>query len=184
MEVYFSTDIESDGPIPGSYSMLSFASAAFDESGNLLGTFSRNLELLSNAKQHPNTMDFWNKNRVAYEETRKNIVTPEVAINEYVNWIKTFPGTPVFVGFPVAFDFMFVYWYLIEFFGSSPFSHSALDIKTLAMIGLNKGYRQSVKRNMPKKWFNGCGKHTHIAEDDAIEQGKLFFNIMNDIKKP
>ena len=29
-EIYVSTDIEADGPIPGRYSLLSFASAAFD----------------------------------------------------------------------------------------------------------------------------------------------------------
>jgi len=28
-EVYVSTDVESDGPIPGPYSMLSFGSAAY-----------------------------------------------------------------------------------------------------------------------------------------------------------
>jgi hypothetical protein len=34
-EIYVSTDIETDGPIPGEYSMLSFGSAAFVRSSNL-----------------------------------------------------------------------------------------------------------------------------------------------------
>ena len=50
-----------------------------------------------------------------------------------------------------AFDFMFVYWYLIRFVGHSPFSHSALDIKTFAMAMLRKGYRQSAKSGMPSR---------------------------------
>jgi hypothetical protein len=29
IEIYVSTDVETDGPIPGVYSMLSFASAAY-----------------------------------------------------------------------------------------------------------------------------------------------------------
>lgn len=182
METYFSSDIESDGPIPGEFSMLSFASAAFDNKGVLLGTFSRNLELLPGAKQNPDTMNFWRQNQAAYDETRKNVVSPEAAMKDYVNWIATFRGKPVFVGFPVAFDFMFVYWYLIKFYGSSPFSHSALDGKTLAMVALKEEYRNSTKRNMPRHWFAGCGKHTHVAEDDAIEQGMLFFNIKKDLK--
>jgi len=37
------------------------------------------------------------------------------------------------VGYPAAFDFLFVYWYLIRFTGESPFSHSALDLKTYAV---------------------------------------------------
>ena len=64
---------------------------------------------------------------------------------------------------------MFVYWYLIKFTGKSPFSHSALDIKTYAMAVLKKNYRESTKRNMPKHWFDQL-PHTHIALDDAIEQ--------------
>lgn len=182
MEVYFSSDIESDGPIPGEFSMLSFASAAFDSTGKLLGTFSRNLELLPGAKQNPDTMDFWRKNQAAYDETRKDVVSPEVAMKDYVAWIATFHGKPVFVGFPVAFDFMFVYWYLLKFYGSSPFSHSALDIKTMAMVALKGEFRNSTKRNMPRQWFAGCGKHTHVAVDDAIEQGILFFNIKRELK--
>ena len=39
---------------------------------------------------------------------------------------------------PAAYDFLFVYWYLIRFAGESPFSHSALDIKTYAMALLGE----------------------------------------------
>ena len=35
-----------------------------------------------------------------------------------------------------------------------------------------------LKRNMPKDWF-GDSKHSHIALEDAIEQGHLFFKILN-----
>ena len=72
---------------------------------------------------------------------------------------------------------MFVYWYLMRFAGESPFSHSALDIKTYAMALLQKGYRDSVKKNMPKSWFDPM-PHTHVALDDAIEQGALFCNML------
>ncbi|MBI4223476.1 MAG: exonuclease, partial [Deltaproteobacteria bacterium] len=39
-EIYVSTDVEADGPIPGQNSMLSFGSAAYDAGKNLLSTFS------------------------------------------------------------------------------------------------------------------------------------------------
>src|SRR5258705_7816888 len=42
-EIYVSTDVEADGPIPGPNSMLSFASAAYTDQKKLLGTFSANL---------------------------------------------------------------------------------------------------------------------------------------------
>lgn len=75
------------------------------------------------------------------------------------------------------FDFMFVYWYLIRFAGESPFSHSALDIKTYAMALLGTGYRASNKRNMPREWFDDF-PHTHVALDDALGQGALFCNML------
>jgi hypothetical protein len=77
----------------------------------------------------------------------------------------------------VAFDFMFVHWYLIRFAGRSPFSHSGLDIKTFAMAMLRKPYRDSVKSRMPRRWFDKL-PHTHVALDDAIEQGALFCNML------
>ena len=104
---------------------------------------------------------------------------PEGAMRRYLAWVKSLPGTPVFVAYPAGFDFLFVYWYLIRFAGESPFSFSALDIKTYAMAMLKTGYRESVKRNMPKRWFDDR-PHSHVALDDAIEQGALFCNMLKE----
>jgi hypothetical protein len=93
--------------------------------------------------------------------------------------LKALPGSPVFVGYPAAYDFLFVYWYLMRFVGESPFSHSALDIKTFAMALTGKPYRASTKRNMPKRWIPKS-PHTHVALDDAIEQGQLFINMLKE----
>ena len=98
-------------------------------------------------------------------------------MRRYVTWLKALPGKPVFVGYPAAYDFMFVYWYLMHFVGESPFSHSALDIESYAMALLRTGYRDSVKKNMPKDWFDPI-RHTHVALNDAIEQGALFCNML------
>ena len=176
-EIYVSTDVEADGPIPGPHSMLSFGSAAYLADKELLGTFSVNLETLPGAKGDPKTMAWWKSRPEAWKACRQNLEPPETAMRRYVAWLKALPGKPVFVGYPAAYDFMFVYWYLMRFAGESPFSHSALDIKTYAMALLQKGYRDSVKKNMPKEWFDPI-KHTHVALDDAIEQGTLFCNML------
>jgi hypothetical protein len=178
-EVYVSTDVEADGPIPGPNSMLSFGSAAFSADGKLISTFSANLEVLEGATGDPETMDWWSKNQDAWAQTRIDTQNPVDAMAQYLAWLKSLPGKPVFVGYPVAYDFMFVYWYLIRFTGESPFSHSALDIKTFAMAVLRLPYRESTKRNMPKRWFPKA-PHTHVALDDAIEQGQLFCNILTE----
>jgi hypothetical protein len=177
MEIYVSTDVEADGPIPGPHSMLSFASAAYLADKTLVDTFYATLETLPRASGHPETIRWWKEHPKAWQATRQDPRPPEVVMPEYVQWLKKLPGKPVFVAYPAAYDFMFVYWYLIRFTGESPFSHSALDMKTLAMAILGKEYRQSAKRNMPKKWFDPIN-HTHIALDDAIEQGALFCNML------
>lgn len=178
MEIYVSTDIESDGKIPGKNSMLSFGSAAFTADGKMIGTFEANLETLAGAKGDEDTMEWWKTQPEAWEECRKNLQNPWKAMHDYVNWLETLPGNVVFVGYPAGFDFLFIYWYLIRFVGRSPFSFSALDIKSYAMAKLGSEYRKTVKKNMPKEWF-GKRPHTHKALDDAIEQGELFINILN-----
>ena len=53
----------------------------------------------------------------------------------YVRWLDALEGKPVFVGYPAAYDFMFVYWYLMRFAGESVFGHSnCLDVKTMYAV--------------------------------------------------
>jgi hypothetical protein len=179
-EIYVSTDVETDGPIPGPNSMLSFASAAYRADKTLIDTFTRNLELLPGASPDPRSAAWWKTQPEAWESCRAGARPPEEVMREYLAWLKNLPGRTVFVGYPAAYDFMFVYWYLIRFTGESPFSHSALDIKTLAMVALRRPYRDSIKRNMPARWFDDL-PHKHVALDDAIGQGALFCNILHDL---
>src|SRR6516162_11803749 len=176
-EVYVSTDVESDGPIPGPNSMLSFASAAFLPDKTLVDTFTANLKTLPGATADPATMRWWQQHPDKWAAARTDLQDPETAMRRYMAWIQKLPGRPVFVAYPAGFDFLFVYWYLIRFAGESPFSFSALDIKSYAMALLKCDYRDAVKRNMPKYWFDPL-PHTHVALDDALEQGALFCNML------
>ncbi len=176
-ETYVSTDIEADGPIPGPHSMLSIGSAAFDPEGNVVGTFTANLEMLDGAAGHPSTMQWWSTQPEAWEAARADLRPVEETMLEYCAWVEALPGKPVFVGYPAAYDFMFVYWYLMRFVGRSPFSHAALDLKTYAMVLLGTEYRRTVKRVMPERWFEGA-EHTHVALEDAVGQGRLFIQML------
>lgn len=177
MEIYVSTDVETDGPIPGPHSMLSFGSAAYLADKTLISTFTANLKNLEGAQAHPETANWWATQPDAWTACRTNLQDPAAAMQAYFEWLKALPGKPVFVAYPAGFDFLFVYWYLMRFVGESPFSHSALDMKTFAMALLQCDYRDSTKRKMPKAWFDAM-PHTHIALDDAIEQGALFCNML------
>lgn len=178
-EIYISTDVETDGPIPGPHSMLSLGSAAYTADKKLVSTFSANLEILPGATAHPKTAEWWATQPEAWAACRSSLETPEIAMERYVTWIKSLKDKPVFVAYPAGFDFLFVYWYLMRFVGESPFSHSALDVKSFAMAVMKTEYRNSTKKNMPKHWFDKL-PHSHVALDDAIEQGALFCNILKE----
>lgn len=92
-------------------------------------------------------------------------------------WLEGLPGIPVFVAYPVGYDFTFVYWYLMRFVGKSPFRHHGVDIRSYAMAMMKKGYKECSKSNYPSRWFDDL-PHTHVALDDAIEQGALFCNML------
>lgn len=176
-EIYVSTDVEADGPIPGICSMLSFGSAAFLPGKGMIDTFSANLKRLPGATQDTRTMKWWKTQPEAWIACRRNTRDPKAVMSDYVAWLQQLPGEPVFVAYPASFDFMFVYWYLIRFAGESPFSYTALDIKSYAMAVLRKEFRDVYKKNMPKRWFV-MNRKSHVAVEDAIEQGLLFCNMM------
>ncbi len=181
-EVYVSTDVEVDGPIPGPHSLLSLGSAAYLADKTLVSTFVVNLEPLSGAAGHPDTLAWWASHPEAWDACRRDPRPPAAAMVDYVAWLDALPGPPVFVGYPAAFDFLFVYWYLMRFVGRSPFSFAALDIKTMAMVMLRSDYRRSTKRNMPRRWFDML-PHSHVALDDALEQGALFCNMLAECRR-
>ncbi len=181
-EIYVSTDVETDGPIPGEYSMLSFGSAAFLPDKNIVSTFTANLSTLDGAKQDPDTVDWWKSQPLAWSKAREDLNSPDEAMKNYCQWLKDLPGKPVFVGYPASFDFMFISWYLNKFAKENPFSYLALDIKTFAWVKLNRPFLEVTKSNMPEHWFDKCEK-SHVALDDAIEQGLLFCNILKEKNK-
>lgn len=176
-EIYVSTDVETDGPVAGKHSMLSIGSAAYTAGKELLGTFSANLATLPDATPDPKTTAWWATQPTAWAACRRDPESPPAAMRRYLAWLKSLPGNPVFVAYPSAFDFPFVYWYLMEFAGENPFGYAAIDIKTYAMALLGRPYRACGKRSMPAEWFDPV-PHTHVALDDAIEQGRLFCNML------
>ena len=75
-EVYVSTDVETDGPIPGPHSMLSFASAAYLPDKILVSTFTANLHTLPDARGDPSTMAWWQQHPEAWAATRTDLEDP------------------------------------------------------------------------------------------------------------
>lgn len=157
--------------------MLSLGSAVFTAQGEMLETWSANLETLQGASGHPKTMAWWQTQPEAWAACRRELQPPATAMGEYARWVEGLPGSPVFVAYPAGFDFTFVSWYLMRFVGHNPFSFAALDVKTYAMAVLGREFRATTRRTLPRDWLS-ARPHTHVALDDAIEQGELFCNML------
>lgn len=178
-EIYLSVDIEADGPIPGPYSMLSIGAVAYTEDGEAIDEYSVNLETLPEAKAHPRMTAWWQQFPQAWEACRKNPRKPKQVMNEFADWVEGLPGTPIFVAWPATWDFMWIYWYLIQFTDRRPFSEHGIDMRSYAMGMRKTPFRRSGKHYLPKRWFSEH-PHTHIALDDAKEQGELFINMVKE----
>lgn len=185
-EIYVSVDVEADGPCPGLNSMLSFGAVALDATKGIgreavVAQFEANLETIQGAKPDPATARWWSEHQEAWEKCRENLQKPEVVMPRFAGWLEKLPGKPIFVGYPVAFDWPFIYYYLHRFAGGkNPFVRNAIDVESFAMGVLGKGYMEVSKRSWPEHWFDRTLKHTHVAIDDALGQGISFMRMLND----
>ena len=175
--IYVSTDIESDGPIPGPHSMLSLGSAAYSVDGKLLDKFAANFQLLPGATGDPKWLAWWNEFPELLYRTRVSVEEPKEAMERYASWVEALPGIPIFVGFPITYDLVFVHWYLLNFVGRNPFEEYASDIRGYAAT-LMLNSRGGRVGNGPPRPRAADLPDTHIAIDDAIEQGKIICNSM------
>lgn len=67
-------------------------------------------------------------------------------MNKYLDWLKALPGKVVFVAYPAAYDFMFVYWYLIRFTGESPFFSFGIRYKNICHGNAKKALSRDHQR--------------------------------------
>lgn len=182
-ELFFSVDVETDGPIPGPHSMLSLGCVALDIEGTEHGTFSANLETLPGAAPHPETTAWWKTQPKAWAACRKDLETPEVAMKRFNDWVESFPAREkTMVCCPAGFDFTHVVWYLVQFTGQSPFNFQCVDMRSFIMGLRGKRHRQTSRRYWPKRWHNPL-PHTHVALDDAREQGMSFIVMLQESRK-
>jgi DNA polymerase III epsilon subunit-like protein len=183
-DLYVSTDIETDGPIPGEFSILSFAlclASRYDGSEFEViepdpeTTFYAELKPISK-RFEPEALEVHGLDRDALAVDGKD---PEAAMTEAAQWIAAHAdgARPVLVAYPLAFDWAFLYWYFIRFTGESPFGISAcLDIRTLYQAHALTTFDRSSQRAMPPELLSQR-PHTHHAADDAQEQADLFNHI-------
>ena len=184
-DFYISADVETDGPVPGPFSLLSFGMAAI---GSYDGRHLQRLPVDEHtfyAELRPISDEFDPEALAVNGLDREHLIAegadPVAAMSEAADWVRTISGghRPILVAYPVAFDWGFLYWYFEQFaHGGSPFGHSScLDIRTQYQALAGTVFDRSGKAAMPR-FLQPSSPHTHNALDDAIEQGELFANLL------
>jgi DNA polymerase III epsilon subunit-like protein len=183
LDVYFSADVETDGPIPGPFSMLSFAlvyAGAYD--GNKFVKPTR-YEQHFYAELKPISAEFdieaLRVNGIDRDKLVREGQTPEAVMHAASEWVQNIAGDgkPVLVAYPLSFDWSWLYWYFIRFCSQSPFNYSrCFDIKTAFAVKAHLPIADAGRSRMEFK-LRPHRSHTHHALDDAIEQAEIFANV-------
>ena len=185
VDAYFSADVETDGPIPGPYSILSFAlvyagsfdGKRFERSPKYDQTFYRELRPISkDFEPEALRVNGLDRNRLCLEGH-----DPVKAMTEACVWVNRIAGSakPVLVAYPLSFDWTWLYWYFIRFSaGGSPFDYSrCFDVKTALAVKAGIPVCEAGRSRIHPSLQSTHYAHTHHALDDAIEQADIFANI-------
>lgn len=160
-------DVESDGPIPGDYSMVCFGAVLVDE--KLDKTFYAKLKPIS---------DNWIPEALAVSGfTREQCLEFPLSKEEmerFAAWISEHSnGKPIFYSDNNGFDWQFINWYFHHFTGKNPFGHSSTNIGSLykGLVGdMFKNFKHLRKT-----------QHTHNTVDDALGNAEALLHMKNEM---
>jgi len=160
-------DIESDGPIPGDYSMISFGSVIVDEKSGK--TFYGKLKPISD-KWDPDALKvsgFSREEVLKFEEPRKVMA----AFRDWLN--DNCKSRPMFFSDNNGFDWQFINWYFIHFLDKNPFGFSSTNLGSLYK-GMVKDMFQNFKHLRKTT-------HTHNPVDDAMGNAEALIHMKKEM---
>lgn len=163
---YIVVDVESDGPIPGKFSMVCFGAVVVEPS--LSRTFY--------GKTKPISSD-WNPEALAVSgfsrEDHEGFEEPKVIMEAFAKWLsENSINKPIFISDNPAFDWQWINWYFHTYFASNPFGFSARRIGDL-YCGMKKdaGVNYEWKRILRKT------SHDHNPLNDALGNAEALLEM-------
>jgi DNA polymerase III epsilon subunit-like protein len=150
---YVMVDIESDGPIPGDYSMICFGAVIVEP--ELDRTFYGQLRPVSD-RFIPEALavsGFSREDCLGFDDAKS-------VMENFRDWLSSnCKGRCLFVSDNNGFDWQFINWYFHHFLGANPFGFSSTNLGSLY-----KGMQKDTFVNFKQLRKT---KHTHHPVDDA-----------------
>ena len=173
MESYVSVDVETAGPNPSQYSLLSIGACLVADPER---TFYVELQPLNDRA----TESALAVSQFSLEELAEHGLPPAEAMQCFADWLaEEIPEghRPVFVAFNAPFDWMFICDYFHRYLGHNPFGHAALDLKALYMGLSGAPWSETTMRYVGARYLDGR-ELRHNALQDAKDQATLMRRML------
>jgi ribonuclease T len=174
-EIYFSVDVETSGPIPGEYSLLSIGAC-------VVGDTTRHFYVELQPLNDNYTQEALWTSGFSLAELKQRGTEPRAAMAQFAQWVQECAegAYAVFVGFNAPFDWSFVNYYFVKFgeHGKNPFGHAALDIKSYYMGAYRTTFGETAMRRLPSDIHPPDTPLSHNALADAIQQAEIFQRLL------
>lgn len=177
-ELYISVDVETAGPNPSDYSLLTIGACSIIGPP---GTFYIELKPAS-MKALPEALAI---SRLSMERLAERGVDPAEAMARFDNWLQEQASAgqrPILVAFNAPFDWMFINDYFMRYMGRNPFGHTALDIKAFYMGMAGTTWNETSMKYIGPRYL-GNQQLTHHALRDAMDQAEIFRKMLANARK-
>ena len=166
-------DVETAGPNPSNYALLSIGACALEEPQHNFY-----VELKPDSKAFDKqALDV---SHLSMERLSENGTPPREAMQQFGDWVaKVLPAgaVPILAAFNAPFDWMFVNDYFHRYLGRNPFGHKALDIKAFYMGQHGTTWADTSLSKICQR-YNCKLELPHHALEDAIESAAVFRTIL------
>jgi DNA polymerase III epsilon subunit-like protein len=161
-------DVETDGPIPGDYSMLAIGAVVVEP--GLKRFFKSHIRPISD-KWQPEALAVSGFSR---EQTLAWTDDAELVMRDFRDWIHGLNlKRPIFVADNNGFDWSFVNWYFHHFLGENPFGFSSQNLNSLYK-GLTRDVFASFKHLRRTK-------HDHDPLNDAMGNAEALLHMVQEM---
>ena len=172
-ETFISVDVETSGPHPARYSLLSVGACLVDNPGEsiyfeLQPDKARVMESALRVSQ------------LSLDRLARDGMQPAVAMQQFAAWLhKVTPAgqRPVMVAFNAPFDWSFINHYFLEYTAENPFGHAAIDIKAFYMGMVGCAWEETSMLYLSPRFLKGQ-QLPHDALADAQLQADLFGKLL------
>jgi len=172
-EIYISVDVETSGPNPSDYDLLSIGACLVHD---LDEGFYVELQPVT-GRSVPEALAISGLSMAALAESGVPPLQAMAAFEAWVNEVTPAPCHPIFVALNAPFDWMFVNDYFHRYLGRDPFGHSALDVKAFYMGMTGVPWAQTSMEVLSSRYLGGR-ELAHNALQDARDQGELFAALL------